>query len=72
MGALFFETQGKAKEYTAKKALLQLWEVMEEAGTGDDNSTEIEIIVRGRVEKKMVVSLENTTELLEILRLNSD
>lgn len=72
MGYLLFESSEKLKEAHPQRALVQLCEAIQEAGTRDDGHTEVEITVRGTNERRLLFQFKNMDELVEILRLNSD
>jgi len=71
MGYLLFESSQKLTEAFPKLAMIQLCEAVEEAGARDDGLTEVEIIVRGRHQRKLLFQFKSMTELVQILRLNS-
>lgn len=68
MGYLLFESS----ETGFRTALAQLHDAIKESGVKENGSTEIEMIVRGKTEKKIVLNIKDPAELLEILKLNVD
>lgn len=68
MGYLLFESS----ETGFQTGLAQLHDAIRETGLRDDGSTEIEMTVRGRKEKKLVFHVKNPNELLDILKCNVD
>jgi adenylate cyclase class IV len=72
MGQYKAETYEKKKYVALPSMLLDLVELLDEVGHGPGDYVEIEVIARGKTEKRMVFEIKNAKEIVEILKLNKE